>query len=60
MNDILTIEGNKITRRRVDVFENKSCNLVMFYGDFKNIQTIRNLQTTNLPILLVELLNFLI
>ena len=39
-NDIFTIEGNKITRRKVDVFENRSCNLVMFYGDFKNIQTI--------------------
>jgi len=39
-NDIFTIEGNKITRRTVDIFENKSCNLVMFYGDFKNIQTI--------------------
>jgi len=39
-NDIFTIEGNKITRRKVDIFENKSCNLVMFYGDFKNIQTI--------------------
>jgi len=39
-NDIFTIEGNKITRRKVDIFENKSCNLVMFYGEFKNIQTI--------------------
>jgi len=39
-NDIFTIEGNKITRRKVDIFENRSCNLVMFYGDFKNIQTI--------------------
>lgn len=39
-NSIFTIEGNKITRRRVDIFENRSCNLVMFYGDFKNIQTI--------------------
>jgi hypothetical protein len=39
-NDIFTIEGNKLTRRTVDVFENRSCNLVMFYGDFKNIQTI--------------------
>jgi len=39
-NDIFTIEGNKLTRRKVDIFENKSCNLVMFYGDFKNIQTI--------------------
>jgi len=39
-NDVFTIEGNKITRRKVDIFENKSCNLVMFYGDFKNIQTI--------------------
>ena len=39
-NDIFTIEGNKITRRIVDIFENRSCNLVMFYGDFKNIQTI--------------------
>jgi len=39
-NNIFTIEGNKITRRKVDIFENKSCNLVMFYGNFKNIQTI--------------------
>ena len=39
-NKIFTIEGNKITRRTVDIFENKNCNLVMFYGDFKNIQTI--------------------
>jgi hypothetical protein len=39
-NEIFTIEGNEITRRKVDVFENRSCNLVMFYGDFKNIQTI--------------------
>jgi hypothetical protein len=39
-NDIFTIEGNKLTRRKVDIFENKSCNLVMFYGDFNNIQTI--------------------
>ncbi len=39
-NDRFTIEGNEITRRKVDVFENRSCNLVMFYGDFKNIQTI--------------------
>ena len=39
-NNIFTIEGNKITRRKVDIFENKSCNLLMFYGDFKNIQTI--------------------
>jgi hypothetical protein len=39
-NNIFTIEGNKITRRKVEIFENKSCNLVMFYGDFKNIQTI--------------------
>ena len=39
-NDVFTIEGNKITRRKVDIFENRSCNLVMFYGDFKNIQTI--------------------
>jgi hypothetical protein len=39
-NDIFTIEGNKLTRRTVDIFENRSCDLVMFYGDFKNIQTI--------------------
>jgi len=39
-NEIFTIEGNEITRRKVDVFENRSCDLVMFYGDFKNIQTI--------------------
>jgi len=39
-NNIFTIEGNKITRRTVDIFENKHCNLIMFYGDFKNIQTI--------------------
>jgi len=39
-NGLFTIEGNNLTRRTVDVFENKSCNLVMFYGDFDNIQTI--------------------
>jgi DDE_Tnp_1-associated/Transposase DDE domain len=39
-NDLFTIEGNKLTRRIVDIFENKSCDLVMFYGDFNNIQTI--------------------
>ena len=39
-NDIFTIEGNNITRRKVETFENKHCNLVMFYGDFNNIQTI--------------------
>jgi hypothetical protein len=39
-NNIFTIEGNNLTRRTVDIFENRSCNLVMFYGDFKNIQTI--------------------
>ena len=39
-NDIFTIEGNNLTRRTVDIFENKSCDLVMFYGDFNNIQTI--------------------
>lgn len=39
-NNIFTIEGNNLTRRTVDVFENKSCDLVMFYGDFNNIQTI--------------------
>lgn len=35
-----TIEGNKLTRRTVDVFESSDCNLVMFHPDFKNIQTI--------------------
>ena len=39
-NNIFSIEGNKVTRRTVDIFENKSCNLVMFYGKFNNIQTI--------------------
>lgn len=39
-NGAFTIEGNNITCRTVDVFENKHCNLVMFYGDFENIQTI--------------------
>jgi len=35
-----TIEGNKLTRRRVEIFESSDCNLVMFHPDFKNIQTI--------------------
>lgn len=39
-NDMFTIEGNNLTRRTVDIFENRNCNLVMFYGDFNNIQTI--------------------
>lgn len=34
------LEGNKITKRTVEVFENQSCNLVMFHPDFDNIQTI--------------------
>lgn len=39
-NGAFTIEGNNITRRTVDIFENRHCNLVMFYGEFENIQTI--------------------
>jgi len=39
-NDVFTIEGNNITRRKVDIFENKYCSLVRFFGDFNNIQTI--------------------
>jgi predicted transposase YbfD/YdcC len=35
-----TIEGNKLTKRTVDIFESSDCNLVMFHPDFKNIQTI--------------------
>jgi len=35
-----TIEGNKIVKRVVDIYENKNCNLVMFHSDFDNIQTI--------------------
>ncbi len=35
-----TIEGNKLTKRTVEIFENSDCNLVMFHPDFKNIQTI--------------------
>ena len=35
-----TIEGNKIVKRVVDIYEDKNCNLVMFHSDFKNIQTI--------------------
>lgn len=35
-----TIEGNKLTRRTVEIFESSDCNLVMFHPDFKNIQTI--------------------
>lgn len=35
-----TIEGNKLTRRTVEVFESADCNLVMFHPDFKNIQSI--------------------
>lgn len=36
----LTIEGNKIVKRVVDIYEDKNCNLVMFHSDFNNIQTI--------------------
>lgn len=35
-----TIEGNKLTKRTVEVYENKDCNLVMFHASFKNIQSI--------------------
>ena len=35
-----TIEGNKLTKRTVEIFESSDCNLVMFHPDFKNIQTI--------------------
>ena len=35
-----TIEGNKIVKRVVDIYEDKNCNLVMFHRDFDNIQTI--------------------
>jgi len=35
-----TIEGNKLTRRTVEIYESSDCNLVMFHPDFKNIQTI--------------------
>jgi len=37
---IFTIEGNKIVKRVVDIYEDKNCNLVMFHRDFNNIQTI--------------------
>ena len=39
-NNIYTIEGNKMVRRKVEIFESASCNLVMFHPAFKNIQTI--------------------
>jgi len=35
-----TIEGNKLTRRTVEIYDSADCNLVMFHPDFKNIQTI--------------------
>ena len=35
-----TIEGNKLTRRTVEIYESSDCNLVMFHPNFKNIQTI--------------------
>ena len=35
-----TIEGNKMTRRTVELYESSSCDLVMFHPDFNNIQTI--------------------
>ena len=39
-NNSYTIEGNKMVRRKVEIFESFSCNLVMFHPAFKNIQTI--------------------
>jgi hypothetical protein len=39
-NNVYTIEGNKMVRRKVEIFESSSCNLVMFHPHFKNIQTI--------------------
>jgi predicted transposase YbfD/YdcC len=35
-----TIEGNKLTKREVEIFQSNDCNLVMFHPDFKNIQTL--------------------
>jgi len=39
-NDIYSVEGNKITKREVEIYESSSCDMVMFHHDFKNIQTI--------------------
>lgn len=33
-------ENNKYVKRVVDIFQDRSCNVVMYHNDFKNIQTI--------------------
>lgn len=33
-------EGNKAVKRKVEIFQNKDCDLVMSHSEFKNIQTI--------------------
>jgi len=42
-----TIEGNNRVQRRVEIYQNPSCNLVMYDKKFKNIQTIiKTIKTT--------------
>jgi hypothetical protein len=45
--DDYTIEGNNMVQRRVEIYQNPSCNLVMYDKKFKNIQTIiKTIKTT--------------
>ena len=45
--DDYTIEGNHMVYRRVEIYQNPSCNLVMYDKKFKNIQTIiKTIKTT--------------
>jgi len=38
--DEYTIEGNNKIQRRVEIYQNRACNLVMYDKKFKNIQTL--------------------
>jgi hypothetical protein len=42
-----TIEGNKLTRRTVDIFESSDCNLVMFHPTFITYKTLNKYKSTN-------------
>ncbi len=38
--DAHLVEGNKAVKRKVEIFQNRECDLVMHSSEFKNIQTI--------------------
>lgn len=42
------IEGNKAVKRKVEIFQNRDCDLVMSHSEFKNIQTIIKVTKTTL------------